>query len=174
MVKPHDPWLMYVVDAYDWYKYMADACGCMHDWNAWLLHVIVTCDWWFYLASMFGIWGWYSCLLCMVITGAWCSWLVIPGWCLPLLPEFGIHGWFAWLASVGPRGWYPQLLCMVGPLSSLSSTFAHWFFTHSWAMILLVMSLYTDVPFIFISKLQQLIFPPNLDVVGNTCFSTYD
>lgn len=83
MVKPHDwcSWLLccsllYVVGVmidtqgqclwlYAWSKHMVSMCDCC----MWLMILLAT----MWLVLMTSVWGWCSCLLCVVIICGWCS-----------------------------------------------------------------------------------------------------
>lgn len=173
-----------------WLIIMVGVCGCwmclmlMIDthWYAWSKHTVAMCDCYLWLMLLLDIRVWCSWLAfvvgpCMVITCGWCSWvMLLVG-----------HTW--WVLEVDISAWYSLLVLMVGvccaswlvstvvtyrwtPLS-LSSTVRCRLFPICllWTMLLLLMSMHTNVPLFFSSKLQQC-FPPNFRYCRKYLFCT--
>lgn len=129
-----------------------------HGFYVWLLHVaddstghnvVGAHDWCLGLVLLLTVRGHYMRL--MLIVG--CRWLT-----LAVVSVFGIHGWRLLVLMISIHNCYVWLDCSL-PLVPLSATNSI-LLCHLWAMILLVMSLYMDVPFIFVLQTSATYFSP--------------
>lgn len=172
-------WLMCLLDLCVWCSWRVLVLGtpalCARSYTrgSWLLLtvgctwecLVVASVWHMCLVLMTEIWGWYWCFVCTVMTCGWCSWLLLMAGCCWRVLEVDIYAWCSQVVlTVGVccASWVVSIAvtCSWTPFSEFHR---HWPLTTCllWTVLLLVLSVYTNVLLFFFSKLQQWFFPPN-------------